>query len=229
MVNDEIDIDLSGVRDLFDNSIANKISSAIVVFFVVFMWFNSANLFANNDAIRSVIDGDTDWEVSFNESIITKTDSVIVADGDSEIILFDIPLSELDEGYRVGLFRITVTYSETSNIPGDPSDSVFATVIQNDIVAQWDDDNNTLSDSSNDGSQIDLNLLAYPDYDGVALNVSGYNEIQVLDSWVLNGHGLGEIEIEVGVETAAWPGTQDNNEEVTVTLEIVTFKALAIN
>ena len=92
MVNDEIDIDLSGVRDLFDNSIANKISSAIVVFFVVFMWFNSANLFANNDAIRSVIDGDTDWEVSFNESIITKTDSVIVADGDSEIILFDIPL-----------------------------------------------------------------------------------------------------------------------------------------
>ena len=229
MVNDEIDIDLSGVRDLFDNSIANKISSAIVVFFVVFMWFNSANLFANNDAIRSVIDGDTDWEVSFNESIITKTDSVIVADGDSEIILFDIPLSELDEGYRVGLFRITVTYGETSNIPGDPSDSVFATVIQNDIVAQWDDDNNTLSDSSNDGSQIDLNLLAYPDYDGVALNVSGYNEIQVLDSWVLNGHGLGEIEIEVGVETAAWPGTQDNNEEVTVTLEIVTFKALAIN
>ena len=229
MVNDEIDIDLSGVRDLFDNSIANKISSAIVVFFVVFMWFNSANLFANNDAIRSVIDGDTDWEVSFNESIITKTDSVIVADGDSEIILFDIPLSELDEGYRVGLFRITVTYSETSNIPGDPSDSVFATVIQNDIVAQWDDDNNTLSDSSNDGSQIDLNLLAYPDYDGVALNVSGYNEIQVLDSWVLNGHGLGEIEIEVGVETAALPFTQDNNEEVTVTLEIVTFKALAIN
>jgi hypothetical protein len=229
MVNDEIDIDLSGVRDLFDNSIANKISSAIVVFFVVFMWFNSANLFANNDAIRSVIDGDTDWEVSFNESIITKTDSVIVADGDSEIILFDIPLSELDEGYRVGLFRITVTYSETSNIPGDPSDSVFATVIQNDIVAQWDDDNNTLSDSSNDGSQIDLNLLAYPDYDGVALNVSGYNEIQVLDSWILNGHGLGEIEIEVGVETAALPFTQDNNEEVTVTLEIVTFKALAIN
>ena len=229
MVNDEIDIDLSGVRDLFDNSIANKISSAIVVFFVVFMWFNSANLFANNDAIRSVIDGDTDWQVSFNESIITKTDSVIVADGDSEIILFDIQLSELDEGYRVGLFRIAVTYGETSNIPGDPPDSVFATVIQNDIVAQWDDDNNTLSDSSNDGSQIDLNLLAYPDYDGVALNVSGYNEIQVLDSWVLNGHGLGEIEIEVGVETAAWPGTQDNNEEVTVTLEIVTFKALAIN
>ena len=229
MVNDEIDIDLSGVRELFDNSIANKISSAIVVFFVVFMWINSANLFANNDAIRSVLDGDTDWQVSFNESIITKTDSVIVADGDSEIILFDIQLSELDEGYRVGLFRIIVTYGETSNIPGDPPDSVFATVIQNDIVAQWDDDNNTLSDSSNDGSQIDLNLLAYPDYDGVALNVSGYNEIQVLDSWVLNGHGLGEIEIEVGVETAALPFTQDNNEEVTVTLEIVTFKALAIN
>jgi hypothetical protein len=154
---------------------------------------------------------------------------VIVADGDSEIILFEIQFSELDEGYRVGFFRIVVTYSETSNIPGDPSDSVFATIIQNDIVAQWDDDNNTLSDSSNDGSQIDLNLLTYPDYDGVTLNVSGYNEIQVLDSWVLNGHGLGEIEIEVGVETAALPFTQDNNEEVTVTLEIVTFKALAIN
>ena len=41
--------------------------------------------------------------------------------------------------------------------------------------------------------------------------------------------GIGEIQIEVGVDTASLPGTSDGDEEVTVTLEIVTFKAIATN
>lgn len=226
---DSESLNFDGLNELFDNQITNKISSVIVAILILFLWINANDVLSNNESVRKILDGDTDWEVSFNESTITKTDSAIIADGDSEIFVFDFQSSELDEGYRVGLFRIAVSYGETSGIPFDPADSVYATVIQNDLIVQWNDDNNTLSESSNDGSQIDLNLLAYPNYDGVNLNVSGYNEIQVLSDWTLNGHGIGEIQIEVGVDTASLPGTSDNDEEVTVTLEIITFKAIAIN
>ena len=137
----------------------------------------------------------------------------------------------LDEGYRFGGFLVTLTYSETSGIPGDPVDSVFGNIVQNDLSAQWQDDNNNLSGSSNDGSQIDLNLRTYPGYDGQPLNLTGYNEIQVLEDWRVDGFGVGELEIEISVETSQ-PLTgfpNDNEEEVTITIELAVFKAVANN
>ena len=142
---------------MFDNSTANKFSAGIVAFFLVFLGINSLDMLSNNADVRSIIDGDNDWEVTFDEQIITLTDSVIVADGETETRMFTIDETLLDEGYRFGGFLVTLTYSETSGIPGDPVDSVFGNIVQNDLSAQWQDDNNNLSGSSNDGSQIDLN------------------------------------------------------------------------
>ena len=159
--------------------------------------------------------------------IVTQTDSVVVADGDSETRIFSIDESVLGDGYRVGAFRITVSYTETSGIPGDPVDSVFATLVQNDMEAQWSQESNELTGSSNDASPIDLSLMAYPEYIGQSVNASGYNEIQVLKPWEMDGYGIGDIEIDVSVETQALPLTTDNEEEVTITLDIITFKALA--
>ena len=94
-----------------------------------------------------------------------------------------------------------------------------------------DDDNNSLSGSSNDGSQIDLDLRTYPGYDGQDTNTTGYNEIQVLEEWMLDGFGFGELQIEIEVETSSSPipGQNDNEEEVNIIVEIVTFKAIATN
>ena len=83
----------------------------------------------------------------------------------------------IDDGYRIGAFRITVSYTKP-RIPGDPADSVFATLVQNDMMAQWDEDGNELAGSSNDASPIDLSLMAYPAYTGEAINATGYNEIK---------------------------------------------------
>ena len=135
--------------------------------------------------------------------------------------------SMLGDDYRVGAFRITVSYTETSGIPGDPVDSVFATLVQNDMEAQWSQESNELTGSSNDASPIDLSLMAYPEYSGQSVNASGYNEIQVLKAWKMDGYGIGDIEIEVSVETQALPFTTDNEEEVTITVDIITFKATA--
>ncbi|MBT6640233.1 MAG: hypothetical protein HOB47_01430 [Euryarchaeota archaeon] len=220
----------SGIAELLDEPIANKITAGIVAFFLVFVTINTFDLVSNSDNVRSIVDGDNNWTISFDEQIITLTDSVIVADGDTEIRAFTIDETLLDDGYRFGGISVTLTYTETSGWPGDPPDSVFANLIQNDLNAQWQDDNNSLSGSSNDGSQIDLDLRAYPGYDGQQTNTTGYNEIQVLENWIMDDFGIGELELEITVETTTSPipfSPNDNEEEVNITIEIVTFKAIA--
>ena len=177
------------------------------------------------------MDGDNNWNISFDEQVITLTDSVIVADGDTETRTFTVDESLLTDGYRFGRISVTLSYSETSGNLLDPADSVFANLVQNDLNAQWQDDDNSLSGSSNDGSQIDLELRTYPGYDGQDTNTTGYNEIQVLEKWLTDGFGIGELEIEIGVETSSSgiPGQNDNEEEVNITVELITFKAVAMN
>ena len=227
MTNDNQGVDLTGLREVLDDSITNKISAVMLSSLVLLLVINAFDLMSNNDDVRVILDGNTNWEITFDEMVVTQTDSLVVADGDTESRIFSVDESMIDDGYRIGAFRITVSYTETSGIPGDPADSVFATLVQNDMMAQWDEDGNELAGSSNDASPIDLSLMAYPAYTGEAINATGYNEIQVLDAWVLDGYGIGDVEIEISVETQALPFTADNEEEVTITLDVIAFKAVA--
>ena len=216
-----------GFKEIFDNSITNKISAAVTASLFLLLVVNAVDVMGNNDGVRSVLDGNNSWQITFDEVIITQTDTVVVADGDTEIRTFTIDETLLEDGFRIGSFRMTITYGETSGVPGDPVDSVFTTIPQSDMDAQWSDENNSLSDSSSDGSDIDLMLRAYPDYDGQMRNITGYNEIQVLENWNMDGYGIGELQIEISVETQSMPFVADNEEEVTITLEIITFKPVA--
>jgi hypothetical protein len=227
MTNDNQGVDLTGLREVLDDSSTNKISAVMLSSLVLLLVINAVDLLSNNDDVRAILDGNTNWEITFDEMVVTQTDSLVVADGDTESRIFSVDESMIDDDYRIGAFRITVSYTETSGIPGDPADSVFATLVQNDMMAQWDEDGNELAGSSNDASPIDLSLMAYPAYTGEAINATGYNEIQVLDAWVMDGYGIGDVEIEISVETQALPFTADNEEEVTITLDVIAFKAVA--
>ena len=230
-MSDQPYLDISGFQELLDDSTANKITAGIIAFFFIFLSLNTIDLMSNNENVRSIVDGDNNWNISFDEQVITLTDSVIVADGDTETRTFTVDESLLTDGYRFGRISVTLSYSETSGNLLDPADSVFANLVQNDLNAQWQDDDNSLSGSSNDGSQIDLELRTYPGYDGQDTNTTGYNEIQVLEKWLTDGFGIGELEIEIGVETSSSgiPGQNDNEEEVNITVELITFKAVAMN
>ena len=220
-------LDFTGLREVVDDSATNKISALVVSSLLLLLIINAVDLIGNNDDVREVLDGNTEWQIVFDEVVVTQTDSLIIADGDTETRTFSIDESILEDGYRIGAFRITVSYTETSGIPGDPVDSVFATLLQNGMEAQWDKESNELTGSSNDASPIDLSLMAYPEYDGQPANATAYNEIQVLKPWEMDQYGIGDIEIEVSVETQALPFTTDNEEEVTITVDIITFKAIA--
>ena len=227
MTDDFDSFNIDGFTELFDNSTVNKFTAAIVALLVVFLGANTLNLLSKNDGVRSIVDGNNNWQVTFDEQIITITDSVIVADGDTETRMFTLDQSLLDEDYRFGKITVTLSYTETSGIPGDPIDSVFANIVQNDLVAQWQGESNNLSGSSNDGGDLVLNLKTYPDYDGQVRNETGYNAIQVLEEWTLDGFGMGELELEISVETSALPFTNDNEEEVSIMIELTVFKANA--
>ena len=219
--------DFTGLRELMDDSTSNKITAVAVSCLFLLLIINAVDLVGNNDGVREILDGNTDWQIVFDEVIVTQTDSVVIADGDTETRTFSVDESMLGDGYRIGAFRITVSYTETSGIPGDPVDSVFATILQNEMTAQWSEESNELTGSSNDASPIDLTLMAYPEYNGQSVNASGYNEIQALEPWILDGYGIGDIELELSVETQALPFTTDNEEEVTITVDVITFKAVA--
>ena len=219
--------DFTGLREVMDDSTSNKITAVAVSCLFLLLIINAVDLVGNNDGVREILDGNTDWQIVFDEVIVTQTDSVVIADGDTETRTFSVDESMLGDGYRIGAFRITVSYTETSGIPGDPVDSVFATILQNEMTAQWSEESNELTGSSNDASPIDLTLMAYPEYNGQSVNASGYNEIQALEPWILDGFGIGDIELELSVETQALPFTTDNEEEVTITVDVITFKAVA--
>jgi len=228
-MDDKKELDMSGISEMFNEPTANKISVGIVSFFLIFLGINTVDLIDNNEKVRAVVDGDSDWTVSFEEQIVALSNTIVVADGAIETVDFVIEDTLVAEGYRIGGFAIQVTYGETSGIPGDPLDSVFASIKQNDLKVVWGDENNTMTGSSNDGSSIDLYLRAYEGYDGENKNMTGYNEIQVLGPWLMDGTGLGTLNVELSVETNALPFTTDNEEEITVNVNIITFKPTAIN
>ena len=108
------ELDMSGVGEMFNEPTANKLTVGIVAFFLIFLGINTADLVKNNEKVRTIIDGDSTWIVSFEEQIIALSDTVIIADGATETIGFVIESSRLAEGYRVGGITIQITYGETS-------------------------------------------------------------------------------------------------------------------
>ena len=118
-----------------------------------------------------------------------------MTDGEQRTLDFEIALADVPDGFRVGSIQTVVSYTETSGLLADPPDSVAANGPQTDMEAQWTDNNNTLSGSSNDASDIELLLRTHPGFTGQAVNATGLNEYQVLQPWLVEGYGLSLIHI----------------------------------
>jgi len=139
---------------------------------------------------------------------------------------------EVDEefvGYDnfVGLLLIAVEYDETSGNIGDPCDFVSANLRPEGALAQWENENNTLSGSSDSCDTIYLFLQIYPNFDGINKTESGNDESQAIAPWSNSTFGLGEFNLEVEVNTqelvSGLPTQSDDNEEITVTWELIVF------
>ena len=82
--------DFTGLREVMDDSTSNKITAVAVSCLFLLLIINAVDLVGNNDGVREILDGNTDWQIVFDEVIVTQTDSVVIADGDTEIAHFPL-------------------------------------------------------------------------------------------------------------------------------------------
>lgn len=221
------EFDFSGFTQLLDDRTSNIAMVVTLALSLVVLSYTTIDLAGLNEEVRGLVEGDNSWDVSFELQSLTFQETVIMVDGEQRQLDFDIDPSDVPEGFRVGNIRATVSYSETSGLPADPADSVAANVPQTNMQAQWSDDNNTLSGSSNDASDIELLLRTHPGFTGQSVTASGLNEYQVLQPWLVDGFGTGTFSVVLELNTQSPPFLNDSDEEIVVDVEVVMFKPSA--
>ena len=176
------------------------------------------------------------WIIEFNQSTTGSEFQDVWQDEESRIVEFYMDDSELLplEGYTVGMINITVSPDTVDGVTvADPiaqCDAISASVVVNDLTAQWESEGNILSAQDSSCEDIQLSLLVYPDYQGENITVSGVNDFQVLQPWRNMGWGEGVLEIKVDLDVnTAEPGpfATDDDEEITITVEVIGFLASA--
>jgi hypothetical protein len=138
------------------------------------------------------------------------------------------------DGYLIGEINITVDDTGDDGLiantdPTNECDSILADVREGGLTAQWADENNTLSGQTNDCQPFFMYLRVYPDYDGLSRSSDSVNEFQALLPWQQSGWGYGELEIDVEVNTddSIFPGQSSDDEEITITIEVIMFEISA--
>ena len=166
------------------------------------------------------------WDVMFELSNQSATDSRLIQDGSTEQFVFQMD-DETSSNRMVGYLNILLEYQETSGNFNDPCDVVSAEIKHSEIVADWNNESNVLSGTSDDCSAINLYLQIYPDFDGVTKTQPGSTSDEVLTKWEGSEYGIGEYLLSVELNTQEFaspiPTQGDDNEEITITWSFVMF------
>ncbi len=226
-MSDDVEFDFNGLKSLVDDPSSNKTMIAVLAISAIILIYTSVDLSNLNEEVRELIDSENQWQISFELDTISFQDTVILSDGEQRQFDYEISEEQIPDGYRVGNITSIISYSETSGLPADPADSVSSSIRQTSMEAQWNDNRNTLSGSSNDASDIELMLQTYPDFDGLTTNGTGLNSYQVLQPWTQTGYGVGTFSVVVELNTQSPPLLNDSDEEVTITVQVTIFKANA--
>ena len=223
----QAEFDFSGFTELLDDRTSNIAMVVALALSVIVLAYTTLDLANLNEEVRGLVEGDNNWDVSFELQSLTFQETVVMVDGEQRQLDFDVDPNDIPDGFRVGEIRATVSYGETSGLPADPADSVAANVPQTGMQAQWSEDNNTLSGSSNDASDIALLLRTHPGLTAQSGNTSGLNEYQVLQPWLVEGFGTGTFSVVLELNTQSPPFLNDSDEEIVVNVEVVMFKPSA--
>tara|TARA_B100000287_G_scaffold234173_2_gene220535 strand:+ start:10526 stop:11215 length:690 start_codon:yes stop_codon:yes gene_type:complete len=191
---------------------------------VVFFHFKSDDIKLKNTI--------PDWNVAFNSSTYEYEETQIIADSQKSSFFLEVEEDSVGTNNFVGFLSIDISYGETSGNFGDPCDFVTANLRPEGVVAQWENETNILSGSSDSCDTISLFLQVYPDFDGTNKTESGKDEEQAIYPWTNSSFGFGEYNLEVEVNTqelvSGLPTQSDDNEEVTVLWSLVAFIPQAI-
>ncbi len=234
-------------RNEFNGSIGEVVSNltqyegalkgyfGVIAAFLIVFSYNSIDLVSNHWEVIQEATTEKTWSVSFTEEVEILEEAMVLQDEEKQTFIFYIDDVDVPEGYLIGQLNITVDDTGNdgliaNNDPTNECDSVLADVREGGLTAQWDDGNNTLSGQANDCQPFYMYLRVYPNYDGSAGDTESVNEYQALLPWQESGWGKGELEIDVEVNTdeSLFPGQGDDDEEITITVQVVMFEVNAV-
>ena len=215
-------------KDIFgDKSVRNKLS-IFYTFAIALMIYQGAVFFViKGDEISSKGEIPS-FTISFTESSESFDDSRVVNDETREIIIYTPSEAMLSTNNGMGMLMINVTYSETSGEIGDPCDTVSVDLVPNSVPADWNNENNVLTGTSDDCSEINLQLMVFPGYNGQSIQQMGMDSTHWQNLWTDQSYGNGDFELGIEVNVNQPPGQfaptiQDNDEQVFVTWKSVFF------
>tara|TARA_Y100001970_G_C14220123_1_gene852128 strand:+ start:1285 stop:2004 length:720 start_codon:yes stop_codon:yes gene_type:complete len=221
---------------IFSDPVSRRYIFAVLAVFLltsayqtsVFYYFKSEEIIGKYDV--------PSWDVSFESIDLSEEETQIIADGTTSSYFLEIDDSMIMENSYVGFLNVVVSYEETSDNFADPCDFVSVNLRPEGILAQWDNESNSLSGSSDQCTDILLFVQIYPLFDGSNVTVESDTIDEALAHWSNETYGKGELNLEVEVNTqqrvdGPIPTQQDNEESVTVTWSVTTFlpKATQLN
>ena len=170
-----------------------------------------------------------EWNITFeiqNQSLQTVE---TLQDDETRNVLFELSEIDVPEGYTIGSIDVTITSEEDGGVSVQ-CDSIAGDIIENDLMAQWNDPASNLSGQDSSCVPIELHLRVYPNFDGKSTVISAVNEFQALEPWTETGWGVGvlSVDLELDVNTPlgfADPIGLDTDEEITVDVTVTMFKA----
>ena len=222
--------------DLFQIREANVAMAIFAVFTVIVCAINmqgwlSVEYHKGLDAITQ-----KSWVIEFDKTTTSTEFQDTWQDEESRIVEFSMDDGALvpQAGYAVGMINITISPDtvDGANIadPVGQCDAISASVLVNELTAQWESERNVLSASDSSCEDIVLSIVVYPSYEGESLVVPGVNAYQVLQPWSSLGWGEGVLEVQIDLDVnTAEPGplATDDDEEITITVEVFSFIAEA--
>lgn len=214
--------------DLYKNDASRKRIILYNAFVVILLVYHATLFFVvKSDEISSRNDIGT-LSISFEESSFIINESRTVGDGERDIIEFSIPSEEFVEFNGLGMLRIDVSYEETSGQISDPCDTISIDLTPNEVLADWNNDGNILSEMSDDCSTMTLILYVFPNYSPEQYEVESDDADYWEDLWTdrVYGDGVFELEVEVSANqppTSPIPTVSDDDEEVNISIEAIFF------
>ena len=169
------------------------------------------------------------FSVSFQQSNLQGSDSMIVADEDVESFQLSRDIIDASESLMLAKISISVSYEETSGQIADPCDDVLAQIPPNGMIADWQHPDNVLSDSNSDCETMNLVVYVYPGYTSETQQVEGESAEHWERMWTNASYGSGVLELQVSVETnsppgSALPGNGDDDEQINVEWTVDLFE-----
>lgn len=216
------------LSNMSSNARGNRFTIISYIAAIILISYTGYDTVILRTEIISEFADDKEWRITFETQNETMQAVETVQDDETRNVLFDLSEINIPEGFMIGYIDIIITSEEESGISGQ-CDSVAGDIIENELTAQWNDPNNNLSGQDSSCLPIELDLTIYPNYDGETLTIAAINEYQALQNWTKLGWGDGDLSIDLDLDVNAPfgfdPANMDSDEEITIDVFIILFKA----